>query len=152
MTNQINNGYFSFWASSRCLGFERQRNPGSVTWSIKEKENNQDIGEINKQVCLTQGSNPSVRNCSWTKRTGSAASWGAVRRSLVSATTALSASELKVALAWRDTPSTSGSVNRLVIAEMITIEIVANTLLCDQKKSHIVLLEAKFTSYTFPDQ
>jgi hypothetical protein len=75
-----------------------------------------------------------------------------VRSSLVSATTALSASERKVALAIGDIPVINGSLSRIMIAGVITVEMFANAHLCDRGRSYAVLPEAGSISYTFLDQ
>ena len=62
---------------------------------------------------MYKGSNPSIQVCSRMKRTGSAASWGAVRSPLVSAATAQSACERKVALAIGDIPAINGSLSKI---------------------------------------
>lgn len=61
-------------------------------------------------------------------------------------------SEREVAVAGGDAPSDSGSLNRIMNANVVIVGMVENALLCDQGRSYVVLPEVEFIPYTFPGQ
>ena len=85
------------------------------------------------------------------KRTGSAASWGAVRSPLVSAATGPKCMRTQGGLSdWLHSRH-KWKPEQNIIAMVVIVGIAVNALLCDRRGFLTVLYKAGFTSYTFLD-